>query len=213
VADPHQPGKAIQCRPEDVSVTDLDAARVDGGADRDSHPGRPLGAKESPLGRNGGGDRRFRSVEAREHPVAGALHNGSAGLLDGAAKQLVVDLQGAGHLVPMVLPEATAALDVGEQERRGPRLHPRHCATIRRETAGAARKFRFPARGSGHANRTRSPDRAPWGDQKVGRVEFRERFGGDRRLGLRRPSWRNARHSRGDAPAETGQQRPATARQ
>ena len=117
VADREEARHPVEHRSEVVAVAALGGSGVDRHPDAE-RPGCAPGVRgKRPLS----GDRRpDRGVDAVEHgkqPVAGRLDDGPAGSFDRGCEQAIVGFERDGHRLAMVLPEAGAALDVGEQER------------------------------------------------------------------------------------------------
>jgi hypothetical protein len=61
---------------------------------------------------NGGGSR----IEAGQESVAGRFDDISLSICDRLGQQRVMTSEGGRHLVGMLLPEASASLDIGEKE-------------------------------------------------------------------------------------------------
>ena len=115
----HDPGGAVHGGAEVVAAPLLGLPAVD------AHP-HPQRAGLAPrLGDQAAlrGEARRRRVdragEDRHHPVAGRLDHRAAGSLDGVAQDRVVPAEGDLHAVRELLPQARAALQVGEQEGQG----------------------------------------------------------------------------------------------
>ena len=60
-----------------------------------------------------------RHAERHAKGIADRLENVAAPRLEGLAQQRIVQRQGGGHGVGIVLPQTRAALDVGEEKRDG----------------------------------------------------------------------------------------------
>ena len=102
---------------ERIAVAVLDDAGVQAGA----HPqGQSAGVRrvtQRKLHCDHGVQRVVRVAERREHAVAGRLDDTAAAAPDRLAQQMVVSGEGRGHALGFALPQAAAALDVGEEDR------------------------------------------------------------------------------------------------
>ena len=100
-----------------LAVAFDDLARVHAHAHLQADGAAEVGAGESPLTGDRRIDRARRVVEDTDHTVAGVLHDAAAGAHDDLVQQRVVLVERGQHLVGKPVPQAGAALDVGEQER------------------------------------------------------------------------------------------------
>jgi hypothetical protein len=72
---------------------------------------------ERPLSLEGRTDRGVRGIEHGQQPVAGGLDDDATAAPHSRSQQAIVRLERGGHRLELILPEAGAAPDVGEQER------------------------------------------------------------------------------------------------
>ena len=121
----HDPRRAVDGRAEEVAAARIGVAGVDAHPDADRARVRPGLRSEGLLGRDACGQRIGRAGEHGHHPVAGRLDDPAGRLADRRAQDDVVARQGGTHLVRVPLPQAGAALDVGEEEGRRAARRPR----------------------------------------------------------------------------------------
>jgi hypothetical protein len=114
----HDPRRPVDGGPEVVATARLGLARVDPDADPDRARLRPLRREEPALGGGRGADRLDRRLEDRHEPVAGGLDDLAARVGNRGADDGVVLSEGRAHRQRVLLPQAGAVLDVGEEERQ-----------------------------------------------------------------------------------------------
>jgi hypothetical protein len=117
VRDAHEPRGAVDLRTEEIAV----AALVDAGVDSASHGQRQIALASALLERllqiRCGADRVQGIHEVRVNAIARGLHDGAAIACDDVTRQRIVTRERRAHALGVLLPEARASLDVGEQER------------------------------------------------------------------------------------------------
>jgi hypothetical protein len=147
-----QPGGAVQGGPEVVAPALLRPAGVERRADAQRLRAVPGLAGDPALRFESGGDSLSGPLEDGAEGVAGGREHAPAAGLDRVPQDGVVARQGRTHPLGALLPEARAALDVGEEEREGGAR--RHRAFGR----GGGRTYPGErARGSGGRTRGRRP--------------------------------------------------------
>ena len=108
-------GRSVVVRPVAAAFTDVETHP------HAQRPGlRPRRPSEGLLCAEAGGHAVARGLEDRHDAVSGGLHDLAACCADGLAQDAVVLGEGHAHRLRMALPEARAALHVGEEEGERP---------------------------------------------------------------------------------------------
>ena len=111
----HDPRAAIHRASIEIVVAALDRARVNAAANVQRDPAGRVPIDERSLNRQRRDDRVERIVEPRMNAVAGRFHDNAAVALHRSFDDRVVSRECPAHLLGLLLPQARAALDVGEQ--------------------------------------------------------------------------------------------------
>ena len=120
MAGGHDPGCAVDGRPEVVVASTLGVAGMEAHADA-QRPGLGPGLiVQRPLRLQTGSRPGRRRGEDRHQPVAGALDDAPGPVLDSSSQDDIVARQRDRHGLGQALPELRAAGDVREQERERP---------------------------------------------------------------------------------------------
>ncbi len=114
----HDSRGAVDGAAEEIVVAPLDEAEVQSRAYPKRDRARRRRHVERALQRYRRRERVDRIGERRVHAVAGHLDDDAVILVDGRARQAIVLGERAGHGLALPFPQARAALDVGEEQRR-----------------------------------------------------------------------------------------------
>jgi hypothetical protein len=116
VGGAHDPRRAVDLGAVEIRIAALVRSRVQAAAH--AQPcGGGLGIGQCQLHLHDRGERIVGTREGRVDAVAGGLHHGAPVLLDRRSRQGVVAGEARPACARRLLPQARAALDVGEEER------------------------------------------------------------------------------------------------
>ncbi|MBK7591875.1 MAG: hypothetical protein IPI27_11400 [Betaproteobacteria bacterium] len=149
------PRRAVDLGAVEIRIAALVRSRVQAAAHAQSHAGGGLGVGQRQLHLQDRGERIVGPREGRVDTVAGGLHHGAPVLLDRRSRQGVVAGERDPHARGRLLPQARAALDVGEEERYRGRLANQGDASGREALWRAARRSPGIATAAGQATRFR----------------------------------------------------------